>query len=378
MKILYGVQGTGNGHISRANAMAKAFAAYPGVEVTWLYSGRPRESLGEVPAASQWRRGMTFATENGQLKPFKTLMGNSVPGFVRDIRELDLSPYDCVVTDFEPIVSWAARLRGIPTVGIGHQYAFSHAVPVAPGQPLGRMVLKTFAPADCGLGLHWHHFEQPVLPPIIDLEGLRRQTPGASKIVVYLPFEDQQLVMGMLRRLTGYEFFLYGPGLLDRSVGNVHTRTLSRLGFKRDLVSCAGVITNAGFELIAECLALGIKVIAKALGGQVEQASNAAALTQLGYAEVVDEFTVPALRRWLQGAQRVQIDYPVVHERIARWLIEGQRESPAELSGELWHDVVVRRGEYRIPSRPAYRVLGPQVGEFVTGGLQGFVRTLRR
>ena len=355
MKILYGVQGTGNGHISRANAMAKAFAANPGVEVTWLYSGRPLEALGDLPEGSLWRRGMTFVTENGRLKPIKTLLGNSVTGFVRDVRELDLAPYDCVVTDFEPTIAWAARLRGIATVGIGHQYAFNHAVPVASGQPLGRLVLKTFAPVDCGLGLHWHHFDQPILPPIIDLEGLTRQAPVAGKIVVYLPFEDQQSVVAMLRQLRGYEFYLYGPGLLNSSEGNVHTRALSRLGFKRDLVSAAGVITNAGFELIAECLALGVKVVAKALGGQVEQASNAAALAQLGYAEVVDNFSVAVLRQWLQRAEKVEICYPLVHARIARWIANGMRESAAQLSGELWQDVVVIRGVDRTPRRIGFR-----------------------
>jgi uncharacterized protein (TIGR00661 family) len=356
MKILYGVQGTGNGHISRA----KAFAAHPGVEVTWLYSGRPLEALGELPKGSLWRRGMTFVTENGRLKPIKTLLGNSVRGFVRDVRELDLAPYDCVVTDFEPTISWAARLRGIPTVGIGHQYAFDHVVPVAPGQPLGRLVLKAFAPADCGLGLHWHHFDQPILPPIIDLEGQTRQTPVAGKIVVYLPFEDQQGVIAMLRQLPEYEFYLYGPGLMHRSVGNVHTRALSRLGFKADLVSAAGVITNAGFELIAECLALGIKVIAKALVGQVEQASNAAALARLGYAEVVADLSAAALRQWLLRAERVEISYPVVHARIAGWLADGMRESVAALSGELWEDVVISRGAGRMPGRlPARRLTQP-------------------
>ena len=44
MKILYGVQGTGNGHVTRARIMAKAFAA-KGVEVDWVFSGRPREDF---------------------------------------------------------------------------------------------------------------------------------------------------------------------------------------------------------------------------------------------------------------------------------------------------------------------------------------------
>ena len=39
MKILYGVQGTGNGHIARARAMSKCLAE-AGMEVEYLFTGR--------------------------------------------------------------------------------------------------------------------------------------------------------------------------------------------------------------------------------------------------------------------------------------------------------------------------------------------------
>ena len=42
MKLLYGVQGTGNGHISRARMMAQHFAD-KNVDVQFLFSGRDPE-----------------------------------------------------------------------------------------------------------------------------------------------------------------------------------------------------------------------------------------------------------------------------------------------------------------------------------------------
>ena len=67
MRVLYGVQATGNGHISRARAMSKALAAYPDIEVTWLFSGRRKEKLFEMErfGAYEHRRGLTFVTEGG-------------------------------------------------------------------------------------------------------------------------------------------------------------------------------------------------------------------------------------------------------------------------------------------------------------------------
>ncbi len=66
MRILYGVQATGNGHISRARAMAKALSAYPDLKVTWLFSGRPKERLFDMELFGDYecRICLTFFTEH--------------------------------------------------------------------------------------------------------------------------------------------------------------------------------------------------------------------------------------------------------------------------------------------------------------------------
>ncbi|WP_275451435.1 glycosyltransferase family protein, partial [Photobacterium sanctipauli] len=60
MKILYGVQGTGNGHISRAREMARALASQ-GAEVDYLFSGRPADQYFDMEGFGdyQTRRGLT-------------------------------------------------------------------------------------------------------------------------------------------------------------------------------------------------------------------------------------------------------------------------------------------------------------------------------
>ena len=44
MKICYGVQGTGNGHIARARIMAQAFALRDDVTVDFYFSGRDADA----------------------------------------------------------------------------------------------------------------------------------------------------------------------------------------------------------------------------------------------------------------------------------------------------------------------------------------------
>ncbi|MGB1544234.1 MAG: glycosyltransferase family protein, partial [Spongiibacter marinus] len=74
MKLLYGVQGTGNGHISRARMMAKHFAAR-NVDVQYLFSGRSPEQYFDMDVFGdfQLRHGLTFATRDGRISTLQTL-----------------------------------------------------------------------------------------------------------------------------------------------------------------------------------------------------------------------------------------------------------------------------------------------------------------
>jgi len=82
-------------------------------------------------------------------------------------RSFNASGYDLVITDFEPVSARIAKLNRIPSIGIGHQYAFPYDIPVADATALSLLVIKHLAPAEYNVGLHWHHFNQPILPPIV-------------------------------------------------------------------------------------------------------------------------------------------------------------------------------------------------------------------
>ena len=124
----------------------------------------------------------------------------------------------------EPVLGWASKLRGRHSIGIGHQYAFSFPIPTTGDNFVARNILRYLAPATESLGLHWHHFNYPILPPVIDLEGYRRNEVVGEKVVVYLPFEDQRKVIAMLGDLTPHDFYIYGPGLTRADNDNIHTR----------------------------------------------------------------------------------------------------------------------------------------------------------
>ena len=90
-KILYGVQGTGQGHISRARSVAHAFLDYD-VDVTWLFSGRPKDRFFDMEPFGNFkhREGLTMVTEGGKMKYRKTALGASPVTFIKDATSLDL------------------------------------------------------------------------------------------------------------------------------------------------------------------------------------------------------------------------------------------------------------------------------------------------
>ena len=341
MKIFYGVQGTGNGHITRARVMAKELYD-AGFEVTFQFTGRPADKYFDMEIFKnyQLRTGLTFNTDKGQVNYIKTALDAKPITFIKDVKSLDLSGYDLVITDFEPVTAWAAKNRKIPVVGIGHQYAFNHKIPRTGSDPIADQVMKYFAPADIGVGLHWHHFGQPILPPIIETPDFPTSI-QKNKIIVYLPFEDPNEVINYLCPFENFEFHIYSPTLVPSKYPHIICKPLSRDGFQKDLYDCAGIISNAGFELASESLQLGKKILAKPLHAQMEQISNAAALEELGYGHTMYDMNVKVIEDWLHNPHSVHITYPNVAKIIVQWLKDGMPKMDKEFTEEIWSAVEV-------------------------------------
>jgi uncharacterized protein (TIGR00661 family) len=338
MKILYGVQGTGNGHLSRARAMDKALKKKKGIEIDYLFSGREGKHYFDMEQFGDFAcyPGLTFITKDGKISFLATLQKNNIRQFFFNIKQLDLSQYDLVISDFEPISAWAAKNQKVPSLAIGHQYAFLCNIPKQGSNIFNDALMKYFAPTDKQIGLHWHHFNQPILPPIVDLDHQPIDVID-NKIVVYLGFETTAAVMQLLQPFTDYEFFIYSPSISTKmSQNHLHLHPVNRDGFKTDLLSCNGVITNAGFELASEAISLGKKILVKPLIGQMEQLSNAYALDKLSLGMTMPQLDSTVVEKWLTGFTGKQVHYPDVPKALADWIASGMQQTNAELSTSLW------------------------------------------
>ena len=91
-------------------------------------------------------------THKGRVDPWKTISQNSPIQAYRDIKQLDLSQYDLVLNDFEPITAWAAKQQRIKSISISHQAAFQYHVPQSGKGLTDRLIMKYFAPCEISLG----------------------------------------------------------------------------------------------------------------------------------------------------------------------------------------------------------------------------------
>ena len=73
MKILYGIQTTGNGHISRSREVVRELKKL-GHEVQVLFSGSKPEMQSDFAEFDPYQlfKGLTFCTKQGRLKYFQT------------------------------------------------------------------------------------------------------------------------------------------------------------------------------------------------------------------------------------------------------------------------------------------------------------------
>jgi len=342
MKVFYGIQGTGNGHITRGRIMAKELQE-ANIAVDYQFTGRPKDQFFdmEIFKDHQWCKGLTLSIKNGKINPIKTVLKSSPMQLISDIKRLDLSNYDLVICDFEPVTAWAARQQKKKTMGVSHQYAFQYNIPREGSNPFAETVMKNFAPVDIGIGLHWHHFDQPILPPIIATPDLPKSV-QKNKIVVYLPFEDQQQLIPILGSFKDFEFYIYSfcpdptPGF-----AHIQCKPLSLHGFQSDLHDCAGIICHAGFELASESLYLGKKILVKPVHGQMEQASNAAAMVELGYGQMMQKLDKTIIEQWLHATKAVRITYPNTAWHLVQWIKDGMHPIDQVWCNQVWSNVRV-------------------------------------
>ena len=344
MKILYGVQGTGNGHISRARALNTALGDV-GLDVDFIFSGRDKDQYFNMEEFGNYRTypGLSLSIKDGKLDLLKTSLKNKPTRFFRDVFDLEFNAYDLVISDFEPITAWAARYQKIHTIGISHQNAFSYDIPKVNGYYLSKQVTNNFAPTNTRIGLHYYHFGHPILPPLISIRKVDDN--DKNTILVYMGFENLQDIISLIKPFKNFRFIVYAKVSEKQVSANYTIKPLSFEGFHKDLASCEGVICNAGFELTSEALSLGKKLLVKPLNKQYEQLSNCETLKYLNLGMIMNSLNHDAVDHWLSLHDFLKpLNYPDVAQAIAEAISQDPQLDIFKLKEDLWRNIHLANG----------------------------------
>jgi len=103
MKILYAIQGTGNGHLSRAVDIIPELKRYGSLDL--FVSGAQADISLPYPVKYKSKGLSFYFGKTGGINFYKTFVQNSSNEVLKEINSFPVEKYDLVVNDFEPITA---------------------------------------------------------------------------------------------------------------------------------------------------------------------------------------------------------------------------------------------------------------------------------
>jgi uncharacterized protein (TIGR00661 family) len=334
MRILYSVQATGNGHISRAMELLPYLEKHGSVDL--FLSGENSSLLLNAPIKYRSKGLSLFYTCNGTLDYWKLTRSISLLRINKEVRNLPVENYDLILNDFECITSLACAHKNIPSIHFGHQASFISNKTPRPERVnmIGEWVLKNYAKATQYVGLHFESYDDFILSPVIKEEILKAEPKDDGHITVYLPSYCDHVLFKILQPYKDFQFQIFSREV-TQPMQNGHLRFIpvDKTAFNQSLIHCSGIITGAGFETPAEALYLKKKIIAVPIKGQYEQQCNAAALKKLGVQtmeKLGDDFS-EIFEKWINNSETPSIFFPHSTESIVDFVMSRSYTSREQL-----------------------------------------------
>jgi uncharacterized protein (TIGR00661 family) len=315
VKILYAIQGTGNGHIARAEDIIPELQKYG--ELDLFVSGAQADI--ELKHKVKYRsKGLSFYFgKDGGVDLMRTFRKNSSKSLYKELKNFPVEKYDFVINDFEPISAWACYRKDVPCVSLSHQSALlsPHVPRPKHFDPVGEWILKNYAPASQHVGFHFSRFDKNIYTPVIRESVRTCEVKKLEHYTVYLPaYDDKKLVPLLLNfPLTRWHVFSKHTKK-PYHVNKVSVYPVNNVDFQASMASCTGVFCGAGFETPAEALYLEKKLLVVPMKKQFEQHYNAGALKMMGVPVIksAKKKHLDKIREWLESDTTVHVSYPIV------------------------------------------------------------------
>jgi uncharacterized protein (TIGR00661 family) len=324
MKILYAIQGTGNGHLSRAMDVIPCLKEHGEVDI--LVSGIQSDLTIPYPIKYKFR-GLSFIFgKKGGVDLWKTLVRSNIRKLVSEIKALPVEEYDLVINDFEPVSAWACYTRNIPCIGLSHQAAVLAEEAPEPEltDMMGKLILKNYAPNTIQYGFHFKPYAKDIYTPVIRKQIREQSVTQGEHYTVYLPaYDDRRLIskLSQFKNVTWDVFSKHNRRAFKSK--NLTIQPINNDKFIKSMASSAGVLCGAGFETPAEALFMKKKLLVIPMKNQYEQQLNAAALKEMGVPVIrslKDRYDM-VIASWIQNERHVEVNYPDITQDIINRII---------------------------------------------------------
>lgn len=312
MKILYAIQGTGNGHLARAEDIIPHLQQYGDVDV--LVSGAQADIRLSYPV-KYYSKGLSFYFgKRGGIDFLRTFKHNSTREVYKEIRKFPVEKYDLVINDFEPITAWACRKRGVPCVGLSHQAALlsPHIPHPRKIDPVGEWVIRNYAPVEPYVSFHFERYDANMFTPVIRRAVREQRVVEGEHYTVYLPAFDDKKLVPLLSRIKGISWQIFSKHVRKPyHTGKLSVYPINNDAFALSMATCKGMVCGAGFETPAEALFMRKKLLVIPMKSQLEQHYNAASLKQMGVAVLknLKKHRLDTIREWIDSNHRVEVEY---------------------------------------------------------------------
>src|SRR4028118_351813 len=319
MKILYAIQGTGNGHISRARDIIPILENNHQVDI--LTSGSQTDV--ELPFAVKYKyHGLGFVFgKNGGVDIFESYKRSKLKVFFSEINSVPVQAYDLVINDFEPVSAWACYQKNKKCIALSHHAAVLNKYAPKPKHTgwIGKAILKKYAPATAHYGFHFKEYDTNIFTPVIRQQIREQRIENKGHYTVYLPAYEDKRILKVLKEFPSIRWQVFSKHNKNAfKEQNITIQQISNEAFIASMASAEGILCGAGFETPAEALFMNKKLMVIPMKGQYEQQCNAAALKDMDVPVIKSLKLKHAdkIKNWIETGKRIEVDYPDNTEEI--------------------------------------------------------------
>lgn len=340
MKILFGVQTEGNGHITQCIA-TKQYLRSQGIEVTTAFAAKKKRGLSKY-FTDEFNvidyDGFDFVFDNvGRVVIWKTIVKNTfelprlIVSFIKICSIIQKEKPDAIFNYYEPLVGLTALFfRNIKYVSFGHQYAMDSVIyPRINGYLVQKLFLsiinKITSIRAKIVALSYYEFNDATMivsPPILRAESYSISDKKEDFVLVYLMNED--MLPQLISQAKKYpdiniQCFTKLTKQYDE-LPNLKLFNLDGKLFQEKMKVCKSVVCSGGFETSAEAIYQNKPLLMIPMPNHYEQHVNCNDAYLSSYAIYSESIDLSKIPKYQLGNKKWFDTYQYVLQRVLYYI----------------------------------------------------------